>query len=85
MNTLTLALLSAFTALDQASETTLTETVDALREMVTNNVIDDWIADDVIDAIEGEVESRTGTLLDDGFSIDAFDAVSEAIANYRNS
>jgi len=85
MNTLTLALLSAFTALDKASETTLAETVDALREMVTGNVIDEWVTDPAVDAIETEVELRTGSLLDDGFSVDVFDDVPAAIARYRNS
>ena len=85
MNTLTLALLSAFAALDEASETTMTETVDALREMVADNVIDDTVSDPAVDAIETEVELRTASLLDDGFPIDAFDAVTEAIARYRNS
>ena len=85
MNTLTLALLSAFTALDQAPEAVLTETVDALREMVTGNVIDGWITDPAVDAIEREVELRTATLLDDGFTIEEFDAVTHAIAAYRNS
>ena len=85
MNTLTLALLSAFTALDQAHETVLTETVDALREMVTNNVIYDVITDPAVDAIEREVELRTALLLEDGFTIEEFDAVTNAIAAYRNS
>lgn len=85
MNTLTLALMSAFTALDQASETTMAETVDALREMVADNVIDDVVADPAVDAIETEVELRTASLLDDGFSVDVFDDVTAAIARYRNS
>lgn len=85
MNTLTLALMSAFAALDSASEDLMRDTVDNLIDLVTENRIDDWVSDYAVDAIEREVEARTGSLLDDGFPIDAFDAVSAAIANYRNS
>lgn len=85
MNTLTLALMSAFAALDSASEDLMCDTVVNLIDLVTENRIDDWVADYAVDAVEREVEIRTGTLLDDGHPIDQFDGVSNAIARYRNS
>lgn len=85
MNTLTLALLAAFTAIDTATPEELTEAVETLRDLTDNNAIDQWVTDPAVDAIEREVEIRTGNLLADGTPIDAYDAVSKAIGDYRNA
>ena len=84
MNTLTLALLSAFTALDTATVDEMRDAAKALRDLSDENQIDTWVTDPAIDAIEHEIEIRTANLLEDGEPIDCFNEVNAAIHDYRN-